>query len=163
MARAPEWAERTSSHSAWAPLLVLLPAVVVLSDNEYGAFMDEIGSFKDAPLIGPNDAKTQLDLIPRDAEPPVRRIRRQLCGLPRQHQSSRADVRSGRDAGEQRISRVPYAFVQDVASTWEQYERVGSGAFVRAVSGCVAAETYGREYVVERLTRGPGVSGGRAA
>ena len=36
--------------------------------------MDEIGSFKDAPLIGPNDAKTQLDLIPRDAEPPVRRI-----------------------------------------------------------------------------------------
>ena len=70
MARAPEWAERTSSHSAWAPLVVLLPAVVVLSDNEYGAFMDEIGSFKDAPLIGPNDAKTQLDLIPRDAEPP---------------------------------------------------------------------------------------------
>ena len=85
MARAPEWAERTSSHSAWAPLVVLLPAVVVLSDNAYGAFMDEIGSFKDAPLIGPNDAKTQLDLIPRDAEPPVRRIRRQLCGLPRQH------------------------------------------------------------------------------
>src|SRR5207247_2806993 len=41
MARAPEWAERTSSHSAWASLLVLLPAVVVLSDNEvwslYGA------------------------------------------------------------------------------------------------------------------------------
>ncbi len=88
--------------------------------------MDEIGSFKDAPLIGPNDAKTQLDLIPRDAEPPVRRIRRQLCGLPRQHRSSRADVRSGRDAGEQRISRVPYAFVQDVASTWEQYEPGGA-------------------------------------
>jgi hypothetical protein len=35
------WHERTSSHSAWASLLVLLPAVVVLSDNEvwslYGA------------------------------------------------------------------------------------------------------------------------------
>jgi len=70
MARAPEWAERTSSHLAWAPLLVLLPAVVVLSDNEYGAFMDEIGSFKDAPLIGPNDAKTQLDLIPETPNPP---------------------------------------------------------------------------------------------
>ena len=29
-----QWAERTSSHSAWASLLILLPAVVVLSDNE---------------------------------------------------------------------------------------------------------------------------------
>jgi len=32
--------------------------------------MDEIGSFKDAPLIGPNDAKTQLDLIPETPNPP---------------------------------------------------------------------------------------------
>ncbi len=36
-----QWAERTSSHSAWASLLILLPAVVVFSDNEvwslYGA------------------------------------------------------------------------------------------------------------------------------
>ena len=30
----------------------------------------EIGSFKDAPLIGPNDAKTQLDLIPETPNPP---------------------------------------------------------------------------------------------
>jgi hypothetical protein len=30
----------------------------------------EIGSFKDAPLIGPNADKTQLDLIPATPNPP---------------------------------------------------------------------------------------------
>src|SRR6266480_2925853 len=40
--------------------------------------------------------------------------------------SSRADVRRREDVGESRGSRVTYAFVQDVASTWEQYERVAA-------------------------------------
>jgi transposase len=47
---------------------------------------------------------------------------------------------------------------KDLPGLWAAYERVGGGAFVRAVEGCMAAGTYGGEYVTERLVREAGPS-----
>ncbi len=66
------WRVSSVAALATAALVFALPAGAHNAGHFYlpDGSCHEIGSFKDAPLIGPEADKTQLDLIPETPNPP---------------------------------------------------------------------------------------------